>query len=149
MIKIAGDLEKIKTALLNLKPSEKKIANYILKHPEEISDLPIAELAQKCGTSDASVVRFSRSLGYKGYQDLKIKISSDIAFKSGKIQGVVNTDDDLNTVITKISKNNMLAIENTMDVIDRQEVDRAVNALINAGKIRYASICYCCPGRYA
>lgn len=135
-----GDIEKIHAIINNLKPSEKKIAEFILENPQDISELPISELAKKCGTSDASVVRFCRTLGYKGYQDLKIKISSDIVFKTRKIQGVVNTDDDVETIIAKISKNNMRAIESTMDVIDREEVKKASDVLLKASKVDFYGV---------
>ncbi|MDK2877883.1 MAG: hypothetical protein PWR06_599 [Thermoanaerobacteraceae bacterium] len=135
-----GDLEKIQAIINNLKPSEKKIADYILKSPQDLCDIPISELAKRCKTSEASVVRFCRTLGYKGYQDLKIKVSSDIAFKMRKIQGVVSADDDIETIIAKISKNNMQAIESTMDVINRQEVKKAVDALLEAKKIDFYGV---------
>jgi DNA-binding MurR/RpiR family transcriptional regulator len=135
-----GDLEKIQAIINNLKPSEKKIADYILQSPQDLCDIPISELAKRCKTSEASVVRFCRTLGYKGYQDLKIKISSDIAFKMRKIQGVVSADDDIETIIAKISKNNMQAIESTMDVINRQEVKKAVDALLEAKKIDFYGV---------
>ncbi|HHW01278.1 MAG TPA: MurR/RpiR family transcriptional regulator [Thermoanaerobacterales bacterium] len=135
-----GDLEKIHAVINNLKPSEKKIAEFILKNPQEISELSISELSKRCRTSEASVVRFCRTLGYKGYQDLKIKISSDITFKMRKIQGVVNIDDDIETIITKISKNNMQAIESTMDVINREEVKRAADVLLTAKKVDFYGV---------
>lgn len=135
-----GDLEKIQAIINNLKPSEKKIADYILQSPQDLCDIPISELAKRCKTSEASVVRFCRTLGYKGYQDLKIKVSSDIAFKMRKIQGVVSADDDIETIIAKISKNNMQAIESTMDVINRQEVKKAVDALLEAKKIDFYGV---------
>jgi DNA-binding MurR/RpiR family transcriptional regulator len=135
-----GDLEKIQAIINNLKPSEKKIADYILQSPQDLCDIPISELAKRCKTSEASVVRFCRTLGYKGYQDLKIKVSSDIAFKMRKIQGVVSTDDDIETIIAKISKNNMQAIESTMDVINRQEVKKAVDVMLEAKKIDFYGV---------
>ncbi|TCO56290.1 MurR/RpiR family transcriptional regulator [Caldanaerobacter subterraneus] len=130
-----GDIEKIKAVINNLKPSERKIAEYIIENADKISDLSVAELAKNSNTSEASVVRFCKSLGYKGYQDLKIKIAADYTYKTKSIQGVVNIDDDINTIIVKISKNNMDSIEKTMDMLDRKEVERAVNAILNANKI--------------
>jgi len=74
-------------------------------------------------------------LGYKGYQDLKIKVSADIAFKTRKIRGVVNIDDDLDAIIAKITKNNMQAIESTMDVLSRGEINKAVEAIMKAERV--------------
>ncbi|WP_028991727.1 MurR/RpiR family transcriptional regulator [Thermoanaerobacter thermocopriae] len=130
-----GDIEKIRAVINNLKPSERKIAEYIIENADKISDLSVAELAKNSNTSEASVVRFCKSLGYKGYQDLKIKIAADYTYKTKSIQGFVNIDDDINTIIVKISKNNMDSIEKTMDMLDRNEVERAVIAILNANKI--------------
>jgi len=135
-----GSLEKIEEMTDNLRPSEKKIAEYILKNPNEISDLPIAELAKRCGSSEASVVRFCRTLGFKGYQDLKIKISADLSLRMKKVQGLINLDDDIDIIVTKVSKNNMQAIENTMDILDKKEIERAADALIKAKKIDFYGV---------
>lgn len=135
-----GEIEKIEAVMHQLKPSEKKIAKYILKYPQDLSDLPIAELAKRSDTSEASVVRFCRTLGYKGYQDLKIKVSADLAFKTKRIQGVINIDDDLETIVAKIAKNNVQAIEGTRDVLDRHELQRAAEALLQAKKIDFYGV---------
>jgi transcriptional regulator, RpiR family len=130
-----GDIEKIKAVINNLKPSEEKVAEYIIKNADKISELSIGELAKNSGTSEASVVRFCKSLGYKGYQDLKIKVSADYTYKTKSIQGFVNINDDINAIVVKISKNNMQSIEKTMDMLDRDEVEKAVNSILEANKI--------------
>ena len=53
---------------------KKKIAQYILDHPEQILPLSITQFAQVCGVGDASISRFCQSIGYKGYQDFKLAL---------------------------------------------------------------------------
>jgi DNA-binding MurR/RpiR family transcriptional regulator len=65
----------------NLKPSEKKVAGYILSNADKLSDLSIIQLAKISKTSETTIVRFCRTLGYKGYQDFKIKIRLTIFIK--------------------------------------------------------------------
>lgn len=132
---MAGDLEKLKATLSNLKPSEEKIAKFVLKNPDKISELTIAQLASKCNTSEASVVRFCRRLGYKGYKDFKIKVAADATLKQRKVQGVVNIEDNISTIVAKISKNNIHSIESTMDILNKEEIQKAVEAIINAKRI--------------
>jgi DNA-binding MurR/RpiR family transcriptional regulator len=48
-------------------PAEKKIADYIITNLNEITVISISELAEKCGCGDATVVRFSRRLGFEGF----------------------------------------------------------------------------------
>ena len=56
---------KIRRLQPEMGPAEKKLADYITKNLNEIMGISISELAEKCGCGDATVVRFSRRLGFK------------------------------------------------------------------------------------
>ena len=58
--------EKIMGSMHLLTNSESKIAKYVLDNFNETLNYNVSELADKAGVSDASVVRFCKSLGYKG-----------------------------------------------------------------------------------
>ena len=62
---------KMKMLFDEMGNAEKKIANFLMQNPSAILPLSISELAENCGCGDATIVRFSRRLGYSGYQDLK------------------------------------------------------------------------------
>ena len=57
--------------------AEKKVADFIMENPSKILPLYITELAQMSGTSEASIVRFSKKLGFKGFQQFKIAIAKE------------------------------------------------------------------------
>ena len=61
-------LLKLRGLLPSLRPSEQKVATYVLAHPDEVVHLSITELSQLVEVSDAAIVKFSRRIGYKGYQ---------------------------------------------------------------------------------
>lgn len=67
----------IQSKMKVLTGSEKKVAEYVLKNYMRVLDFTVTELAEKAGVSDATVVRFCRSVGYKGYQDMKINLAQD------------------------------------------------------------------------
>lgn len=60
---------KIKNA--NLTKTERTIAEFILNNPEQSLFMTSTDLAAAIGISDSSIIRFTRSLGYKGYNDFK------------------------------------------------------------------------------
>ena len=64
-------LIRIRGAYSTLKKAEQRIANAIFQNPEEVINLSVTELAEKSSASESSVVRFCKSLGYKGYYELK------------------------------------------------------------------------------
>ena len=55
--------------------AEKKIADFLMQDPTRVLPLFITDLAEKSGTSEATVVRFAKRLGFEGYQQLKIAIA--------------------------------------------------------------------------
>ncbi|MGW3955337.1 MurR/RpiR family transcriptional regulator [Streptomyces sp. NPDC004752] len=55
----------------DLSPSERKVARFLADHPSEIPSMTAADLGRRIGTSDATVVRTVKALGYAGLPELK------------------------------------------------------------------------------
>lgn len=68
-------LYKIDKQYPDFTKSEKKIADFILNAPHKIIDMSVQDLALAIDTSTASIVRFSRKVTGKGFQELKIALS--------------------------------------------------------------------------
>ena len=58
--------------------TEENIVEYILSHPAQISEMTTRELAEKTYTSPAAIFRLCQKLGLKGYNEFKIKFTSEI-----------------------------------------------------------------------
>lgn len=54
-----------------LSPKYKKIADYLLRHPEDAALRTAADLANEIGVSEATVIRFSNVLSYAGYAEFQ------------------------------------------------------------------------------
>lgn len=70
-------LERIEEHYKQMFPAEKKVADYIRKNSDEIADMNIADLANGSKTSEATVIRICRRLGYKGFYQLKISLAKE------------------------------------------------------------------------
>ena len=77
-------LDTIRNCYSEMFQAERKVADYILKHPEEVVELNIAELAKRSGTSDATVIRMCRHVGYSGFYQMKISLASELLGKQKK-----------------------------------------------------------------
>ncbi len=67
-------LDKIESQLDEFPRSETRFARWVLKFPEEAAQLGIQELAEKSGSSEPSIVRFSKRLGCTGFREFKAKL---------------------------------------------------------------------------
>src|SRR5699024_5676594 len=57
--------------------SEHKLYNYITEHFEQVVYQSLTEIAIACHVGEATVLRFCRKLGYKGYQEFKLSLARE------------------------------------------------------------------------
>ncbi|MBD2867026.1 MurR/RpiR family transcriptional regulator [Paenibacillus arenilitoris] len=131
-------LIKIRDMRDSLTPVEKMVADYILTNLEEIPLLSVKELAKLSKTSDASVLRFCKSMGYGGYRNFIVSVSASLGSMDDEQRDRytdIRPGDSLSTIIANISLNNSKSIEDTLSVIDREQVARAVEAIGKCSRI--------------
>ncbi|AIQ12012.1 MurR/RpiR family transcriptional regulator [Paenibacillus durus] len=137
-----GGLVRLREMLETLNPSEGKIASYILQHPDEIIHLSVAELAQKSGSSQAAIVRLCKSIGFKGYQELKIKVAGDLQTRDPVVAGYqeIRPNDTVTAIMQNVSNNNIQSIRDTLTILDPSMVELAVEALDRAKRIYFFGV---------
>lgn len=115
---------------------EKKIAAYIMDNPKKLINSTISQVAESLDVSDATVFRFCKKINFKGFQDLKITLATE--FTDG-ISSYANENLDMNdtqkTIIEKVFKANMAAINDTLASIDAKNMEMAANAMLEADQI--------------
>lgn len=137
-------LIKIRGMKDSLTPVERMVADYVLDNLSEIPHLSIKKLAKLSKTSDASVLRFCKTMGYSGYRSFIVSISASLGSMDDEQQDHSYTDiqpgDELPVIVTNIARNNVKSIEDTLSVIDRKEIDRAVQVLRHCNRIAFFGI---------
>lgn len=56
--------------------AEKKVADYVVSHEKQTQFMSISELAEECGVAEATISRFCRRMGYKGYSAFKLAVAN-------------------------------------------------------------------------
>jgi len=129
---------KIRETYPEMTPTEKSIADYILLHFRDVTSYTVSELSNRVATSPPSIVRFSKKIGYKGYQDMKLNMVKEMAIsenQTDKVYEAVGVHDSIRDIIEKISKENCNAIDETVSVLDEKCVAKAIEAMIEAKHI--------------
>lgn len=127
-------LHKITFLYKDMGPAEKKLADYILQHTQDIVGTSISELAACCGCGDATVVRFSRKLGFEGYQGLKIGIATEVGAAS-TISSEISREDTCFQIFQKRVHDISVALQYTQSVLDPQKLEQAAKAVMRARRI--------------
>jgi len=140
MSQVANIIAHLRSAYSSFRPAERKVADVILGNPNKVVHLSITELAWEAGVSDATVVKFCKRLGYKGFQEFKILLAQDVAMKNQPIYGAVEPDDDVETIRDKIFQANITALQDTRRVLDKTTLEAVVQILSSAGEIHFYGI---------
>lgn len=137
---MSGCYIRIKDSLKSLAPKEQKIAEFMLDFPEEAISMSIGELAETCSTSNASVVRLCKSVGYSGFKELCKVLSEELTQQSPIVYEEINPGDSLEAIVKNVSMSNMKAIESTFSLLDMGMLSKAVDALCAASRIDFYGV---------
>lgn len=127
--------------LTKLPPSEAKLASYIMEHPTDAINCTASELGEKSSTSGSAVIRLCKSLGLKGFQELKLRVAGDLQ-KSNEEEGYrdIKPKERHEKVIEKMTNNSIQALRETGELLQKEELTKAVEAASNATTIHFFGV---------
>jgi len=139
-INVPGCFIRIEGTYNSLRTAEQRVADFILKHAEELIYLTVTELAERTQTSESTVVRLCQKIGYKGYQEFKIMLARDLVGPTETVYEQIESTDSLETLKAKIFQANAQALKDTIEVLADEELRRAVAAIAVARRVEVYGI---------
>lgn len=119
----------------SLKTAEKKAADFFLTNPDFVAYSPITEVANRAGCSEPTFLRLARKLGYEGYTDFKDAIISADKKTPHTLQRTFECGDSPEDTVKKVFLFSIQAIEDTFNILDTNEVLRAIKYIRRSKKI--------------
>ncbi|MFI6904709.1 MurR/RpiR family transcriptional regulator [Nonomuraea sp. NPDC050394] len=118
----------------------RKVAEVILDDPAETARMTIVDLAERSGTSTATITRFCRALGFSGYAELRVTIASQTGRAAQQhwdtdIGQEILPADGLDKVLGVVSNSDIRLIQETAAQLDLATVEKVANVIKNAGRV--------------
>ncbi|WP_225942517.1 MurR/RpiR family transcriptional regulator [Nocardiopsis terrae] len=132
---------RIRSLLPSLAPAEQRVAQRVIDDPERAAASSITQLAKDCATSEATVIRFCRTIDFSGYRELRLALATEAGQARGartnapELASDINPDDTLVTVVQKIAYTDARAVEETGAAMDVEVLRAAIDAMSNARRI--------------
>lgn len=124
------DFTQTVTQLYNdLTKSEKRIANFLRKNQDEAAFLSAAEVADKLSISEATVVRFARTMGYPSYPALRTGLQDNFRQRithSSRLRSRLDDLREAGDIFEKLTANEIDYLTQALETIDRQALAKAV-----------------------
>ncbi|GAE33732.1 MurR/RpiR family transcriptional regulator [Halalkalibacter akibai] len=130
-------ITRISSSYSSFSSKEQIIADYILENPKKIIHSTISQIAEDLDIAEATVFRFCKRIGYKGYQAMKIALASEIVTPIENIHEAISVHDDESTVAEKVFRSNIRTLEQTKQIIDQPSFKKAVDAFLAAERIEF------------
>ncbi|MGX7418245.1 MurR/RpiR family transcriptional regulator [Carnobacterium gallinarum] len=131
---------KIKAIYRDLSDKEKRVADYILAHQADIVHGTISTISDALDVADATVFRFCKRLGFKGFQAFKIALASEQIDESDSIHEHISKEDSEFVIAQKVFSSNIQALKDTSAILDESQMNRANQILNSAETIAFFGI---------
>lgn len=107
---------------------EKKIANFFLEEKDNICFMSLNEITQKIGVSEATIVRFVKKIGFKGFIEFKLEVAKQIS--------QIEEENVSKDYVENIENNIINVVSNTKSLINKEDIERTID-LIHQSKNMY------------
>jgi DNA-binding MurR/RpiR family transcriptional regulator len=131
---------RVRSLLPSLPPAERRVAQRVIDDPEAVANSTITELAQACGTSETTVIRFCRAIGFTGYPELRLTLATEAGraqtAQGGRVVGSdIGPEDTLQLVVEKVTYADARAVEETAAQLDIEALSLVVDTIVDARRI--------------
>ncbi|MBM4301475.1 MAG: MurR/RpiR family transcriptional regulator [Deltaproteobacteria bacterium] len=136
-----GTLIRLRGLYPSLKTALRKVADVILRQPEMAIYASVNEVAAAAAVSEATVMRFCRILGFKGFQDFKIALAREMVIPSPLFYEEEDGEgEDEVAIVRKVFQTNRMALQETLEILEIEAMKEAAQLLLTARQIMVVGV---------
>lgn len=114
---------------------QQQIADFMLKTPQKFINSSSRELEQEIGVSAATIVRFVKTIGYSGMDEMRVYLVQQIQHEEQSIELKLSKDDDAKSLEMKMFQLYGDSVEALKETLDVKALEKAVSLLQSANRI--------------
>ena len=140
-------ISRINDKFNRMSKSHKKIAAFIIDHYEQAAFMTASKLGKTVGISESTVVRFAYALNYEGYPEFQDALAEWVKNKLNSVQkiGAKYGKSTQSEILTSVLSADMEKIDDTIEHVDPQAFEAAVDIILNARHVYIIGLRSCKP----
>ncbi|MEC5324454.1 MurR/RpiR family transcriptional regulator [Aurantimonas sp. A3-2-R12] len=135
-----GVLDRLAAIRASLPPTAGRIADFIRANAADVIHMSVTEVAEGTAASEGSVVGLCQQIGARGFQQVKIALARELVQPVQFIHEDLSRGDRLATVIDKVFKSDLQALQDTQRALDVGAMQAAVDAIRAAKRVEVFGI---------
>ena len=133
-------LAKIEQQLPMFSTAERKVAQLILEQTHGVAKSALGDVAHLAQVSEPTVIRFCRSMGYRGWPDFKIKLAAGLMAGVPYVHSSLREDDGTAVLAAKVLDNAVSAFLRVRNEINADHLDAAIDLIAAARRVEFYGV---------
>ncbi|MCI2256684.1 MurR/RpiR family transcriptional regulator [Domibacillus sp. PGB-M46] len=133
---------KLQEKISELTETQKRVADYIIKHPLDVAFLTVDQLAGIVGTSTTTIMRLTFSVGYSGYTEFQKglqEILRNRAAPQTRLEANIKGMGE-NNLWGRYAESQISSIQDTMNIITPEILEETIEKIVSAERIICTSV---------
>ncbi|MBX9455322.1 MAG: MurR/RpiR family transcriptional regulator [Rhizobium sp.] len=123
---------RIRMMMPQLTPLEARVVETVFGLRDFSETMSLKDLATEAGVSEAMVVKITKKLGFAGYRDFRMAVSSYLKLPTAEMHRELSAEDSSREILQKVFRTSIQALEETLAILDVDAFDRAADMLVAA-----------------
>ena len=133
-------LTEVQQRLPELSRAERRVAEWLLQHPQKAVDMPLNEVAASAGVSDPSVIRFCRSVGTSGFRQFKGHLIAALQRPQSYLQPDIGPDDKPDDAIATVLESTIHTLADMRGLLSEMPFEPALEAMHQARQLVFVGL---------
>ncbi len=121
----------------SLRPSERRLADYVARHGASVIRLTMPELAERAGVSQPTIARFCAALGYDGFKEFKLQFAQNVGGGTPFVHQDVEADDRPADIAGKVFDRTIATLMTVRNALSADQIEHGIKLLASARRIEF------------
>ncbi|AGW89487.1 MULTISPECIES: MurR/RpiR family transcriptional regulator [Cupriavidus] len=120
-----------------LRPSERRLADYVARHGAAVIRLSMPELAERAGVSQPTIARFCAALGYDGFREFKLQFAQNVGGGTPFVHQDVEAHDRPADIAGKVFDRTIATLMSVRNALSADQIEHGIQLLASARRIEF------------
>jgi len=139
---MTSQIDKLVLSLPKLTKTQKKVAEYIIKHPIDVAFMTLDQFSNIINTSTTTIMRLMYQLGYSGYSEFQRELQAQLRDKVNPAvrleTGIKDVRDE--NIWSKCCEKQIQNIRTTFTMIPEKTLDQVVSSIAAAQRKYFLAV---------
>ena len=140
IVEVGNVHSTISSRYKTLTNSEKLVADVVIQSTPEVLEVSVIGLAEMAGVGEATVIRFCRKLGFKGFQGFKMILAAEMMQNNSRIQRENAENSSAQERLFHMQEAYRQAVDETVRMLDLEKVEEACAAILSCKKLLFFGV---------